>query len=261
MCPPRHFGVLYEINPWMHSEIKVDRDRAAEQWHALTETLQDAGADIEVLHPQETVPDLVFTANAGVVSGSSFVPANFRHPQRQPETPISTAWFESHEFEILPLSDAVDHEGAGDALPFGGVLVSGYRFRSDAAAHAELSKLLNVAVRSVELIDERFYHLDITFCPLDETRAMVWPGAWDSYGRRVMEALIPEPLVLDENEATAFVANSVVVGTTVVMPSCPPRVGRILEGWGFTPVVVDVSEFLLAGGACRCLTLALDVTL
>ena len=159
------------------------------------------------------------------------------------------------------LSGDVDHEGAGDALPFGDVLVSGYRFRSDAAAHAQLSKLLGVAVRSVELVDPRYYHLDITFCPLDSTRALLWPGAWDTYGRKVMEALIPEPLVLEPEEAEQFVANSVVVGRTVLMPSCPPRVGRRLESWGLTPVEIDVSEFLKAGGACRCLTLALDVTL
>ncbi len=28
MCPPQHFGVLYEINPWMHTEVRVDLDRA-----------------------------------------------------------------------------------------------------------------------------------------------------------------------------------------------------------------------------------------
>jgi N-dimethylarginine dimethylaminohydrolase len=45
------------------------------------------------------------------------------------------------------------------------------------------------------------------------------------------------------------------------MPSCPPRVGRRLESWGFEVAVHDMGEFLKAGGACRCLTLALDVAL
>ena len=34
----------------------------------------------------------------------------------------------------MPLPDGVFHEGAGDALPCGDRLVSGYRFRSDAVA-------------------------------------------------------------------------------------------------------------------------------
>ena len=92
-------------------------------------------------------------------------------------------------------------------------------------------------MRSVELVDARLYHLDLTFCPLDDRRAIVAPDGWDAYGRKVVEALVPEPLVLDADEALAFCANSVVVGTNVVMPSCPPPVGRQLEAWGFDVAV------------------------
>jgi len=261
MCPPEHFGVLYEINPWMHREVAVDRDRAREQWDRLVATLEAAGAVVELLPAQPDVPDLVFTANAGLVDGDVFVPSRFRHPERQPEVPYDRAWFEEHGWRIEELPEGVSHEGAGDALPFGGVLVSGYRLRSDAASHAYLSRLTGAAVRSVELVDERFYHLDLTFCPLDDRRAIVNPAGWDDYGRRVMEALVPEPLVLEADEALAFCANSVVVGRVVVMPALPPRVGRQLEAWGFEPVECRVDEFLKAGGGCRCLTLALDVTL
>jgi N-dimethylarginine dimethylaminohydrolase len=72
---------------------------------------------------------------------------------------------------------------------------------------------------------------------------------------------VAEPLLLEDDEALAFCANSVLVGTNLVMPSCPPRVGRQLEAWGFDIEVSPVDEFLKAGGGCRCLTLALDVTL
>jgi N-dimethylarginine dimethylaminohydrolase len=261
MCPPEHFGVLYEINPWMHREVAVDRDRAFAQWDGLKTTLEAAGATIELLQPPEGVPDIVFTANAGVVNGRQFIPARFKHPERQPEVAYDVAWFGAHGWTVDWLPAGVSHEGAGDALPFAGTLVSGYRIRSDAVSHPYLSRLTGAAVRSVELVDERFYHLDITFCPLDSRRAMVWPGAWDAYGQRVMTALVPEPLVLEPEEAGLFCANSVVVGSTVVMPACPPRVGRQLEAWGFDVVVCEVDEFLKAGGGCRCLTLALDVVL
>jgi N-dimethylarginine dimethylaminohydrolase len=261
MCPPEHFGVLYEINPWMHREVAVDRERAQRQWEGLKATLEAAGAVIDVLPPAEGVPDIVFTANAGIVNGRQYIPARFRHPERRPEVPHDVAWFEANGWSVDSLPDGVSHEGAGDALPFGDTLVSGYRIRSDAASHAYVSRLTGAAVRSVELVDPRFYHLDITFCPLDSRRALMWPGAWDAYGRKVMEALVPEPLVLEPEEADVFCANSVVVGSTVVMPSCPPRVGRQLEAWGFDVVVCAVDEFLKAGGGCRCLTLALDVTL
>ncbi len=261
MCPPEHYGVLYEINPWMHKEVRVDLDRAREQWEGLARSLQQAGAQVDVLEPREDLPDLVFTANAGIVNGTQYVPARFRHPERRREVDHDVAWFRANGFHVDELPQGVCHEGAGDALPFGGVLVSAYRFRSDAASHAYLSRLTGAAVRSVELVDERFYHLDLTFCPLDDRRAMVAPTGWDGYARTVMGALVPEPLVLDEHEAVSFCANSVVVGSSVHMPACPPRVGRQLEAWGFDVVVCDVGEFLKAGGGCRCLTLALDVVL
>lgn len=261
MCPPTHFGVLYEINTWMSLEVHVDVERAHQQWETLVATLRSAGAEIEVMAPVEGLPDLVFTANAGVVNGSQFVPARFRHPERHGETPHDVDWFLAHGFRVDELPLGVSQEGAGDALPFGGTLVAAYRMRSDAASHAYLSRLTGAAVRSVELVDERLYHLDLTFCPLDGRRAMVAPSGWDDYGRRVVESLVPEMLVLDDEATFRFCANSVVVDRTVVMPACPPAVGRQLEAWGFEVVVVDVSEFQKAGGACRCLTLALDVDL
>ncbi|HEX2273383.1 MAG TPA: arginine deiminase-related protein [Acidimicrobiales bacterium] len=259
MCPPEHFGVLYEINPWMHREVAVDLETARSEWDGLVATLQAAGAEVEVLEPQPGLPDLVFTANAGTVNGGVFVPSRFRHPERHGEVPHYVRWFIRHGYSVAELPKHLHHEGAGDAIPFGHGFLSGYRFRSDAAAHLALSRLVGAEVRPVELVDPRLYHLDLTFCPLDVGRAMIAPAAWDAYGRRVVKASVAETLVLEADEMTAFCANSVVVGTNVVMPACPPRVGRQLEAWGFSVAVAPVTQFLKAGGACRCLTLALDV--
>jgi len=264
MCPPQHFGVLYEINPWMSSAVSVDPERALAQWEGLVATLEAAGAEVVVMEPAADVPDLVFTANAGLVNGGQFVPSHFRHPERRPETPINAAWFRERGWRVDQLPAELDHEGAGDALPFTPedgrtVLLSGYSFRSDAGAATELSTLLACPVRPIQLVDPRLYHVDLTFCPLDARRAIVAPVGWDAYGRRVVEALVPEPLVLTDDETLSFCANSVVVGTNVVMPAVPPRVGRQLEAWGFAVVGCPVDEFLKAGGGCRCLTLAMDV--
>jgi N-dimethylarginine dimethylaminohydrolase len=261
MCPPHHFGVLYEINPWMHREITVDRERSEAQWTQLVANLRAAGAEVEFLEPQPHVPDLVFTANAGLVDGDVFVPSHFRYPERQPETAVFSQWFAEHGWSVKDLPLDIGHEGAGDALPFNGTLLSGYRPRSDVAAGPIISEMLDAPVRTIELVDERLYHVDLTFCPLDDRRAMCAPLGWDEYGRKVVEALVPEPLWLEDEEALSFCANSVVVGANIVMPLTPPRIGRQLEEWGFSIIESPVDEFLKAGGGCRCLTLALDVTL
>lgn len=261
MCPPAYFEVRYAINPWMEQGVSVDHDRAWAQWEGLRASLEAAGATVELLEPVPALPDLVFTANAGLVSGRSFVASRFRHPERQGEVAHDLAWFAAHGFEVDELPEGIHQEGAGDALPFGSTLLAGYGWRSDVSSHPQLSRLTGAPVRSVELVDPRFYHLDLTFCPLDDRRAIVAPIGWDRYGARVVADLVPEPLVLEADEALQFSANSIVVGSTVLMSACPPRVGRQLESWGFEVVVVPIDEFQKAGGGCRCLTLALDVAL
>lgn len=280
-CAPGHFQVLYEINPWMHREIPADPEAANAQWEQMVANLRTAGAIVEYIDPVSGLPDMVFTANFGVVDarGHRFVASRFAHLQRMPESEQAIAWFAEREYEIVELGSpspgpgspgtaaftpslsSMHFEGAGDALPFRDKLVAGYRIRSDFDAHTELGRLLDVGVLSVELVDQRFYHLDLTFCPLDDRHAIIAPDAWDRYGRAVIEQLVPEPLALELDEALTFCANSVVIGTTIVMPECPPRVGRILEGWGFDVCVSPVEEFLKAGGGVRCLTLALDTVI
>jgi len=270
VCPPDHFTVAYEINPYMHRQLHPDPDRAHAQFEGLVKTLKTAGASVEMLEPVDGLPDLVFTANAGIVDGRRFIPSRFLHAERQGETPYDEDWFSSRGFEIVSLPGEQSFEGAGDALPFGldlkedgtkshPVLVAGYRTRSSVLSHSELSEAVGVPVRSVELVDERYYHLDLVFCPLDSRRALVAPQGLDPFGARVIRQLVAEPVWLEDDEASCFCANSVVVDQVVVMPSCTPRLGRLLEGFGLDVVVSPVDEFLKAGGGCRCLTLALDV--
>ena len=259
MCPPAHFDVSYVINPWMDVAVPVDRRRAEAQWKSLVQTLRAAGATVELLEPAPELPDLVFTANLGLIDGPVFMPSRMRHDQRRPEAAHAAPWFESRGFRIRPLGDDVVHEGAGDALAFAGTLVGGYRTRSSASAYVELARLVPSPILPVELVDERFYHLDLVFCPLDSTSAMAVPGALDDEGARLLRKLVPDLIELSDEEAGCFCANSIVVGRTVVMPACPARLAGELRTRGFEPVVVDVSEFLKAGGGPRCLTLALDV--
>ena len=78
MCPPDYFGVFYEINPWMHTDIAPDRELAYEQWHNLVATIRKAGATVKTMEPVQGLPDLVFTANAGLVDGRRFIPSKFK---------------------------------------------------------------------------------------------------------------------------------------------------------------------------------------
>ena len=261
MCPPEHFDVLYAINPWMDPAVPVDRALARRQWNVLVDTLRAAGAAVEVLEAQPGLPDLVFTANLGIVDGQTFVPAQMRHSERRAEAAHAIRWFAEHGFAIETLSGDAIQEGAGDALPFGERLVAGHRGRSSQSAYAGLARLVGGSIEPVELADPRFYHLDIAFSPLDARTAIYAPCALTAEGVATVQRLVPDAIALTPDEAAAFCANCVTVDRTVVMAACPPRLRQELRARGFEPVVVDMSEFLKAGGGPRCLTLALDVRL
>ena len=85
MCPPDFFTVEYVINPWMagHEET-LSLERAREQWDALRSKLGEF-ADIVTMDAQPELPDMVFTANAGVVYGNKAIASHFMPHERRPE--------------------------------------------------------------------------------------------------------------------------------------------------------------------------------
>src|SRR5262245_47786138 len=116
MCPPDHYGIEYEINPWMSRQRQANRDVAAEQWKGLVANLMQLGVRIEQLTPAPGLPDLVFTANAALIYERRAILSHFRHPQRQGEEPLCAAWFKQHGFTVELLPEGRFFEGAGDAL-------------------------------------------------------------------------------------------------------------------------------------------------
>lgn len=264
MCPPDYFGIEYEINPWMNVEVDADHDAARAQWDALHALLAATGTPIELLDPVEGLPDLVFTANAGLVYRGKAIVSRFRHPQRQGESPVFRRWFEEHGFEILELDNGeeetkgLDFEGAGDALFCGDTLFAGYRQRSDAAGCQRIGALLGVRVIPVELVDTRYYHLDTCFCPLAPDEAIWNPAAFDEYGRKAIEATIPKLIEVDAREAERFACNAVAVGRRVFTNTGCEKLHAELAARGYEPHATPLDEFVKAGGSAKCLTLRLD---
>ncbi len=267
---PTHFRVDYAINPFMDTAVQPDPGLAMAQWQEMVATLRGAGARVEVLPQREDAPDMVFAMNLGLgvvrpgTGERHVVLSHMRHPQRRMETGSAQAWFadRGHATSYVGRDGVGAHLEAGDAFAFGDALVVGYGPRTEELALKHLAGDLGVRVRGLRITHPGMYHLDLAFCPLDERRALVCPAALDDASARALMRLVPEPLVLTEAEAlTTFAANSVVVGRTVVMPACPPRVRTQLEAWGFEVVVVDVSEFHKAGGSIRCLTNPVDITI
>ncbi|MCB0322511.1 MAG: TIGR00300 family protein [Bdellovibrionales bacterium] len=262
MCPPDHYDVDYVINPWMEGNIhKLSRERAAEQWKTLHQVIRSGGS-VDLLPPHEGVPDMVFTANAGLVLGRTVVLSRFYHEERQREEPHFKKWFEENGFTVHELPADVPFEGAGDALfdraqP---LLWAGYGFRTELDAHSYIAEWLSVEVVSLHLVDERFYHLDTCFCPLEDGYVLYFPPAFDRYSNHLIESRLPEErrIAVDEVDALAFACNAVNIGRKVIMNRASDSLKARLGAKGFAVFESPLSEFMKAGGAAKCLTLRLN---
>lgn len=258
MCPPDFYGIEYEINPWMSRARGSTPERAQAQWRGLYETLVKLHVAVELMTPQKGLPDLVFTANAGLVFSQRFFSSRFRHDVRARETPFFDDWFAAHGFRVETLPANMYFEGAGDALFCGRTLFAGYRIRSDVTGHQHLGKVLERMVLPLELVDPRFYHLDTCFCPLALDEAIFFPKAFDAYGQKVIRTHIPRLIEVEESEAARFACNAVVVGKTVIVNAGSDRLMADLQKWGYSCIALELDEFIKSGGSAKCLTLRLD---
>ncbi len=262
MCPPSNFAVNYDINPWMSRHVCEATPDAGRQWERLVETLGCAGdVSIEPVDPRPGLPDLVFTANAALISGSLALLSSFRHPQRRREQTFYRSSLVRHGFATTFL-ESTYFEGAGDALfdrrrPF---LYLGYGWRSDRAAAAQISETLGVRTVPLLLADERFYHLDTCFCPLGTGHVMVFMDAFSPHTQKMLRRTIePEFLIeLSLEDALSFACNAVEIEASIVLHAASPRLRDQLNDIGYRTFATDLSEFHKAGGSAKCLTLKLD---
>lgn len=265
MCRPTEFGVQYVINPWMEGHIgRVRTDVAMRQWSALYDVVSGL-ADVEVIDQAAGLPDMCFAANAGLVLGDRFIPSAFRVVQRQPETPLFSRWFKQAGFTLVESLADVPFEGEGDALwqadaQSGGRLWAGYGVRSSLESHRSICETLGLEVVSLRLVDERFYHLDTCLAPLQDGRVMYYPRAFDEMSLRELRARVAADhrLEIREEDAMRFACNALVVDRTVILNQAGDELRRRLAAWGYDVIVSPVEEFMLAGGAVKCLCLKLD---
>jgi N-dimethylarginine dimethylaminohydrolase len=258
MCRPDFFGVEYEINPWMHVDDTVDRGRAEQQWQALRRAYQELGQEVVLAEPVEHLPDMVFTANAGVVWKGRAVLSHFRHAERQGEESHWAEAFERQGFAVTGPPRGMAFEGAGDALFVGETLFAGSGFRTDRAAHRFVGRALGVDVVSLELVDPRFYHLDTCFCPLNEQTVIFAPQAFSPKSARTIRALVPHVIEVPVEVAAGFACNAIAVGSRVISSTAAGSLQPQLYAEGFDTLALPMTEFMKSGGGVRCLSLPLD---
>ena len=259
MCRPTHFDVRYVINPWMNLDTHVDNVEALRQWHGLKARIEALGHHVDVIDPPEDHPDLVFIANSGVVIGDIALGSRFHHPERRLEAAV-------YRRELARLGIRLEdptyvNEGQGDFLvrpastKGAGLVLAGYGPRTERAAHQELAELFGIDVVSLELVDDRFYHLDTACSILDERTILYVPDAFAPASLRVLCSLFDRRIALSDDDAAVLGANAISDGSNVIFSDRARSLGAALRASDFNPLPVAMGEFMKSGGGPRCCVL------
>jgi N-dimethylarginine dimethylaminohydrolase len=252
MCRPTYFAVDYTINPWMDPAGPVDADLAIRQWTHLRDTYRRLGHTVDEIEPIPGLPDMVFAANGATVIDGQVYGAQFRYPERAAEAPYYLDWFARNGFAVHAAKEI--NEGEGDFLLTDRFLLAGTGFRTDHAAHAEAQELFGRPVITLRLVDPYYYHLDTALIPLGDTVAYL-PAAFSPASQRVLERIFPDAIRAEPADGQVLGLNAVWDGTHVILPVQAEGLAAQLGERGYSPVPVDVSELLKAGGGPKCCTL------
>ncbi|MGK5679849.1 dimethylargininase [Actinoplanes sp. URMC 104] len=254
MCPPQHFTVEYAINPWMDTTVPVDAVLALKQWETLRDMLGSLGHRVHVLDAVAGLPDMVYAANGAFSVDGVVYGARFRHPQRTAEADVHREFYELQGWRYAGPEQINEGEGDFAYLPgaYGGLVLAGYGFRTDPAAHAEAQEVLGRPVVSLRLVDPAFYHLDTAFAALDDRHVTYYPGAFSAASQRVLAQLFPDAVLADRADAEAFGLNLVSDGRHVILNTEATAMGEKLRAAGYLPVHVDLSELKRGGGSVKC---------
>ena len=175
--------------------------------------------------PLPGLPDMVYAANGAFSVDGTVYGARFRHPQRRSEAAAHHRFYLDRGWTYIPASETNEGEGDFAYVPgvAGGVILAGYGFRTEVAAHAEAQEALGRPVVSLRLVDPRFYHLDTALAVLDDRRITYFPGAFSAAAQRILAQLFPDALLADDTDALDFGLNLVSDGRHVVLADQRPR--------------------------------------
>jgi len=272
MTDARHFGVIYQINPWMRpDDWRADqaalKAAAMQSAASLRAALEKIGAWVETVPAAENLPDLVFPANAAVVLDGRVLVARFRYPERQGEEAVFRAAFldlrrRSLVDEVIDLPGDVLQEGAGDCIwdQDRGFFWAAYGPRSTQSSIAVIERVFGQKVVALELATDRFYHLDTCFCPLSGGKLLYYPPAFTAEALAAIHRHVPpeDRIVASDADAAAFCVNAVNIGRHIVMAKAPDALKQRLIAAGYEVSEVDLAPFILSGGGAYCMTLRLN---
>jgi dimethylargininase len=224
---------------------EVDVAQARRQHEAYRAALAEAGWQVREVAPADHCPDSVFVEDTVVVCDGLAVIALPGAPQRRPEIPGTEKAVCEAGLEVVRIEAPGTLDG-GDVLQVGTTAYVGRGGRTNGEGVAQLRT--HLATRGRTVIPVRLgdvLHLKSAVTALPDDTLLALPELLDT-------AALRHPLRTVDQEAGCHV---VLLGDDLVLlAASAPRTAALVADLGFTPVVVDISEYEKLEGCVTCLS-------
>jgi dimethylargininase len=225
----------------------IDLTKAEDQHAAYNESLRRAGATVEVLPADPTLPDSVFVEDTAVVLDEVAVVTRPGTPLREREVPAIEAALSDYR-KLLRIAPPATLEG-GDVLRMGRDLYVGISSRTNGEGFSQFASIVGAfGHRTTPIEVKGCLHLKTAVTALDEETLLVNPSWIDAAALPRVRKLVVPP---DE----PFGANALVVNGVVHLSARWKRTRELVERSGFSVNALDVSEFEKAEAGLTCLSL------
>lgn len=266
---PTYFSVEYVINPHMEGNIgDVDKLAAQNEWEHLKAAYEELGFYVHVEEGRRGYPDMVFCANQSLPNitkdgKKEVIMSVMNSDQRKGEVPFIQKVYEDSSYDIVHLDESrfSSFEGMGDAIWHfkKRLLWGGYGYRSSKEVYDVISETFDTPVIALELIDERFYHLDTCLCMLNSETALIYPKAFTDEGLELIHTLFPNVIEASKYEAEKMFACNATCpdGKNVFIQQGCVDVNHKLKEAGFKVHEFSTYQFLKSGGSVFCMKMLL----
>jgi dimethylargininase len=222
----------------------VDVPRAHAQHEAYVAALASHGWRVREVAPADDCPDAVFVEDTVIVCGDLAVLTRPGAPPRRPEVAAVAEAVHGLGLRIACIDEPGTLDG-GDVLQVGSTVYVGQGGRTNPDGIRQLRRLLSTVDANVIAVPlGPVLHLKSAVTALPDGTCLTLPGL-------VRSGLLPAVQTVPEESGAHVV---LLGGDDVLIAASAPRTAELVADLGYTPVVVDISEFERLEGCVTCLS-------
>lgn len=227
----------------------IDVELATAQHAAYVEALRRAGAEVDVLPADDSLPDSVFVEDVAVPFDEAAVLTRPGNPRRRPEVPAIADALGRYR-RLMPIVEPATLDG-GDVLSLGRRFLVGLSSRTNPDGVSQFASAVRPFGYDAAPIGVRgCLHLKTAVTALDGETLLI-NRSW------IDAAALPAVRIVEVPPGEPFGANALVLNGVVHLSARWERTRRVVEEAGFSVSILDVSEFEKAEGGLTCLSLLL----